>query len=147
MRLRLQSPVKFKSVTVNSAFPRPLTGAWFYVHQQPQARGDRHDHAGIRKRDPATIHWHAHSWSVPAAPKAWGRGIWRGVMCSASPASCLHHPRFLIIYLFNWEYGRRVFTTCLLSYDETRELVASPLSTTGPAAEFPHAERTTFGVD
>ena len=80
--------------------------------------------------------------------EAWGRGIWRGVMCSyASPASCLLHPRFLIIYLFNWEYGRRIFTTCLLSYDETRELVASPLSTTGPAAEFPHAERTTFGVD
>jgi hypothetical protein len=37
--------------------------------------------------------------------------------------------------------------TCLLSYHETQEFVASPLSTTGSAAEFGHAEWTTFGVD
>ena len=69
------------------SLPRPSRGAWFYVHQ-PQARGDRHDHA-VGLIPPST--------GMPAggvmAPASLGRGIWWREACGdASSASCLHHP-------------------------------------------------------
>ena len=45
-----------------------------------------------RRKGSMQIHWHATAGVCQRPWEAWGRGIWRGVMCSMLPACLLPPP-------------------------------------------------------